>query len=369
MRTLVVSDLHLGSHTKGDALSDPELLAPLLAAAADCDRLILLGDVVEFRHGPERDALDAARRPLTELGAALAPGTEVVIVPGNHDHHLLSPWLQRRARTAPPPPLGLESSVEPAPGDPIAQLAQWLSPAEIRIAYPGVWLRPDVYATHGHYADLHLTMPTLERLAAGVMTRIVGLSAGGAAGAEDYEAVLAPIYAWIHALAQRIPTERGGSLHGGSVRGWDALTGRDRRGVRRRAMATLFPVAIAALNRARIGPFRADLSGAALRQAGLYGIGRALLGLGVDAPYVVFGHTHRAGPLDGDDLSEWRTTSGSMLVNSGCWVSEPSFLGPNPSRSPYRVGFAVWVNEQGPPQLVNLLDAHCSATPGVKQTA
>ncbi len=248
-------------------------------------------------------------------------------------------------------------------------MARWLSPAAIRIAYPGVWLRPDVYATHGHYADLHLTMPTLERLAAGAMTRIVGVSANGAGSAEEYEAVLAPIYAWIHALAQRIPPELGGSLHGGSVRGWDALTRRDRRRLRRRAMAAMFPVGVAALNRARIGPFRAELSGAALRQAGLYGIGRALARLGVGAPYVVFGHTHRAGPLDGDDPREWRTGSGTALVNSGCWVSEPSFLGPDASRSPYRVGFAVWVDDHGPPQLVNLLDAQPSATPGVKQTA
>ena len=31
------------------------------------------------------------------------------------------------------------------------------------LAYPGVWLRPDVYATHGHYVDLHITVPSFER--------------------------------------------------------------------------------------------------------------------------------------------------------------------------------------------------------------
>ena len=94
--------------------------------------------------------------------------------------------------------------------------------------YPGIWLRPDVYATHGHYADLHLTMPTIERLAAGVMGRIVGLGDGGPRSAEQYEAALVPIYAWIHAVAQRIAPELGGHLHGGSVRGWNALTGSGR---------------------------------------------------------------------------------------------------------------------------------------------
>ena len=61
-----------------------------------------------------------------------------------------------------------------------------------------------MYATHGHYADLHLTMPTLERLAAGVMARIARLPTDGPSSSDDYEAALAPIYAWIHALAQRL---------------------------------------------------------------------------------------------------------------------------------------------------------------------
>jgi hypothetical protein len=101
---------------------------------------------------------------------------------------------------------------------------------------------------------------------------------------------------------------------------------------------------------------RSQLSGAALRQAGLSGMGDVVGRLGVDAPYVVFGHTHRAGPLPGDDVSEWRAPTGASLINSGCWVHEPSFIGSDPSRSPYRVGFGVWVEDAGPPRLVNLLD-------------
>jgi hypothetical protein len=337
-------------------LQSAEQRALLLREAAECDRLVLLGDLTELRHGPQRDALEAARGPLTELGAALAPGAEVLIVPGNHDHELLSGWLARRARSGPPPALGLESVVEIEPGDTLDQIAQWLGPAPVRARYPGVWLRADVYATHGHYADLHLTMPTIERLAAGVMGRIVGLRARGPRSAEHYEQALAPIYAWIHAVAQRIEPELSGSLHGGSVRGWNALTGPGRRGVRERALVAAFPALIFALNRAGIGPLSPDLSGAALRRAGLRGAEQALWRLGVEAPHVIFGHTHRAGPLPGDDAGEWRTAAGAQLVNSGCWVSEPSFLGPDPSRSPYRVGFSVRLRDEGPPELVNLLD-------------
>jgi hypothetical protein len=78
--------------------------------------------------------------------------------------------------------------------------------------------------------------------------------------------------------------------------------------------------------------------------------------LGVDAPHAIFGHTHRAGPLAEDDRAEWRTARGTQLMNVGCWVYEASFLGDSPGRSPYRPGFAAIVEENGAPELVNLLD-------------
>jgi Calcineurin-like phosphoesterase len=356
VRTLVVSDLHLGSQTKRDVLRDLDALQELCDAAAQCDRLVLLGDVLELRHGPERDALEVAREPLTRLGQALGPDREVVIVPGNHDHHLLGAWLDRRDLGGQPAPLGLETEIDLGPGEALTELAGWLAPARVRAAYPGVWLRDDVYATHGHYADLHLTMPTLERVAAGVMARIARLPEDGPSSSDHYEAALVPIYAWIHALAQRLAPDHGGHLHGGSVRGWQALTGRGRRGVRRRALAAGFPVFVWGLNRAGLGPLRSELSGAALRRAGLGALADVGGRLGVDARYIVFGHTHRAGPLPGDDTTEWGTAYGASLVNSGCWVREPSFMGSDPSRSPYRVGFGVWIEDSGPPELVNLLD-------------
>ena len=74
--------------------------------------------------------------------------------------------------------------------------------------------------------------------------------------------------------------------------------------------------------------------------------------LPITAPYLVFGHTHRAGPLPGDDPAEWRTAAGGRLINSGCWVHEPAFG----DDGPYRVGFAVTVGDSGPPALVNLVD-------------
>ena len=84
-----------------------------------------------------------------------------------------------------------------------AALAAHAAPARVGVAYPRVWLRDDVYAIHGHYSDLHTTVPTFERLAAGAMARwVISLPEEGAS-ADDYEAALSPLYAWMHALAQR----------------------------------------------------------------------------------------------------------------------------------------------------------------------
>jgi hypothetical protein len=351
-------------------LREPAALEALTRAVREADRLILLGDLLELRHGPAGDALAVAEGPLRQLGEALGPEREVVMLPGNHDYEVLTGWFDRRAgrardngrvaggATGSPAPLGLQTEVCSVPEEILGRLAALMAPARVRVSYPGIWLRDDVYATHGHYADVHTTMPTIERLGAGVMTRIAGRPADQFRTAEDYEAVLAPIYAWIHATAQRIPPERSGNLHGGSVRGWGALTGPGRRGLRRRAMAAGFPLLVAGLNRAGVGPLRPELSGPALRRAGLRGMEAVATRLGILAPYVIFGHTHRAGPLPGDDSSEWRLPGGGQMINTGCWVQEPSFTGPEPSRSPYRVGFAVWVEDApAPPRLVNLLDS------------
>jgi predicted phosphodiesterase len=357
--TLVVSDLHLGAHTRRDVLRRAESLARLVDKLAGVSRLVLLGDVVELRHGPVRDALSDARATLEALGAAVGADGEIVIVPGNHDHRLLDAWLERRARAGPPERLGLCAQVDWRRGEPLASVAGFLGPARVRGCYPGVWLRDDVYATHGHYCDRHTTVPMLERLGAGVMARLV--RDRGLSSAEDYERVLAPIYAWINAVAQWGGPELGESSHGASAQAWRALagsgSGRRRRSVRRRAVIVAFPVAVRLMNRLGLGPLQADVSAVELRRAGLRAFGEVCSRLSLDASWVVFGHTHRAGPLPNDDRSEWLTPAGGALINSGCWVYEPGFLGRDPLRSPYRAGFCVWVPEAvgRPPELLNLL--------------
>jgi hypothetical protein len=336
-------------------LRRPQLRAPLFAALEGIDRVVLLGDILELRHGPLRDALDAGREFLTELGDTMGACGEVVIVPGNHDHHLLSAWLERRARRDAPPPLDLESAVDWRPGEPLATVARWLGPASVRAAYPGVWLREDVYATHGHYSARHTTIPMFERLGAGAMARVLGEPPGGPARAEDYEAALAPLYAWIHAVAQTAGGNIAGSQRASS-RAWRALAGRSgRRSLRRRAAVGAFPVLVAGLNRAGIGPLQSDVSMPELSRAGLRATAQVIAALGVGAPYVIFGHTHRAGPLPSEPEADWKTATGGRMINAGCWVYDRQFVGERPGEGPYWPGTGVLVFDEGPPELRRLL--------------
>ncbi len=365
MLTLVVSDLHLGARGGRARLHDAAVLERLTAAVAGADRLVLLGDVVELRQGPVREAFAGALPILTAVGEALGPAGEVVLLPGNHDHHLLDSWSARRAVTEPPHELGLSAEIDWAADEPLAALTAALGAggATVSVRYPGIWLRDDVYAMHGHYLDRHTTMPILERLTAGVNARVLRDGVLGLTRAEAYEAALAPTYAWIHAITRGrgvvAPLADAVAEPGeeGSMRIWQALAGERRASaLRRYALGAGVRAVVIALNRFGIGPVRADLSPAALRRSSLVAFGAVLSSLSVRSNYAIFGHSHRAGPLPGDDRGEWAAPTGARILNSGCWVHEPDFLGPSPATSPYRAGFAVIVDGAEPPRLVNLLD-------------
>jgi hypothetical protein len=396
MRTLILSDLHLGGTARSDLLRRPELREPLLREAAGADRVVLLGDVLELRHGPPRESLAAAREFFESLGQVLA-GKELVLVAGNHDHSLIEPWLARRAELPEPGTLGLEQLLEPAEASSmVEQLAEWAAPANVSFAYPGLWLRPDVYAMHGHYLDCHLTVPTIERLSVGAMGRLLGRPADKFASVADYEAVTAPMYAWRHAVARDART--GDALNGiATVHAWQALGGggegegasaaashngtigraRARRSalaarLRERAIVHGFPLAVAALNRAGLGPLKAEISSGELRGAGLRAMGEVASRLGLGDAHVIFGHTHRAGPLARDDLREWNRppavpggAPGARLVNVGCWTYDSIFLTATPGESPYWPGTIAVVGDDGPPELKRLLldRAHAELAP------
>ncbi|HYM45045.1 MAG TPA: metallophosphoesterase [Solirubrobacteraceae bacterium] len=408
MRTLIVSDLHLGGLSGIDLLRRPGLRASLLAELQDVDRLVLLGDVLELRHGPPHEALAAARPFFEDVGRALGEG-ELIVTAGNHDHLLVSTWLDARALHA-PGPLRLEHRIAAAEASPmLAQIAEWTRPARVQGAYPGLWVRPDVYAMHGHYLDCHLTIPTLERLGVGAIGRLLERPPSALDTVEGYEAVTSPIYAWRDVMARYART--GPALNGvATVRAWHALGGgrgvdedglhggagtgameagggvngahaanahgggdassrNGRAGIvraagsslGRRALKSGFPLMVSALNRAGLGPVSADISRGELRRGGLRAMGEVAARLDLGDAYVVFGHTHRAGPFPGDVESEWRGRSGARLVNSGCWTYDSIFLTAKPGESPYWPGTCVLVEDSGPPVLKRLLLNHSYA--------
>jgi predicted phosphodiesterase len=357
MRTAVVSDLHLGGLANADVARFPEPLEALVEAVADADRLVLLGDIVELRERPIAQALEVSRHVFEALGRALA-GREVVIVPGNHDHALSEPWLAGLRLDGDELPSDTEWPV--TSGDAAAgRIAGWMPDCQVTLAYPGLRLRPDVYATHGHYLDLHLTVPRLESIAASAMGRLTGLRKGPAS-ATEYETILGPMYAFYSGLAQGASARalvRGGSL---SRDVWRRVAGNsDRSGAS--AVATRFllgrvtiPGAVAALNGLGFGPFSPVLTGEELRRSGLLAMARVAEVLAPGAGHVIFGHTHRPGPLERDDAAEWTTLSGTRLWNSGSWLHEGAFVRTG-RESPYWPGTVLMLDDEGPPRLQNAL--------------
>lgn len=348
MRSVVVSDLHLGVASGVDLLRHSTVRERLIAFLEPGDRFVVLGDGLELRQVPVRAAAAPALALLREVAGRVGPNGSIVMMAGNHDHGLVAPWIEARLQQSDPPVLSPAETVDPSQAGPLAAaLAEAAAPAGFELAYPGLWLRDDVYAIHGHYLDLHTTVPTFERLIAGAMARwVVALPQEGATP-DDYESALAPLYAWLHALAQR--AQHGAALAGAgaSSRAWVAMAGagRARRPLRAAALGVGYSAAVAALNRLGVGPVRRDLSGRALRQGALHGMSEVVARLGIDARHVLFGHSHRAGPLDGDDQAEWRGRSGARLMNTGSWVFQPHFLTGGPGRSPYWPGSVVVVED------------------------
>jgi predicted phosphodiesterase len=369
MRTALVSDLHLGILADADVARAGREQAALVDAVAGADRLVLLGDLVELRERPLAEALEVARPLVQALGRAMA-GRRVLLVPGNHDHAFAEAWLARLRLDGERLPAEAEWPVSIEDGA-AGRIAAWMPDCEVSLAYPGVWLRPDVYATHGHYLDLHLTVPRLESIAASAMGRLtrLGQSADSAA---DYETILGPMYAFYGGLAQSATAAalaRGGSFsrtvwqRASDGRAPDTASAAETAPARDRATAAAtrfllgrvtIPGAVAALNVLGLGPFRATLTGEELRRSGLLAMGRVADALAPGAEHLIFGHTHRPGPLESDDPSEWTTASGTLLWNSGSWLHEGAFVRTGPE-SPYWPGTVIELVDEDPPRIRNVL--------------
>lgn len=344
MRTLVISDLHLGGRGGRDVLRRPVALRALVAALDGIDRLVLLGDVVELLEGRVAGALADARPVLLALGRAMAGG-EIVVVPGNHDHLLVRAWLRRR-RTA-DQALGASTRVPRDATEPLAEVTAALHAggARVRVHYPGAWLGPHVFAHHGHYLD--------QRLAGGPLARLVrNAEEAGLGPADVYEVGRAPSVAAASLVVRDLPDgfEEGVERLSGIARSiGKAVLGRD--GVQ---------TANAQARNERIAAVSSVWLDRRLERAGLSSLRRVADDLGVlpRARHVLFGHVHRLGPLTADEaLGAWRPDpDGPWLWNSGSWVYEPLLVRPGETMSPYWPGGALLLVDERTPQVLRLLD-------------
>jgi predicted phosphodiesterase len=347
MRTAIVSDLHLGSGTGEDIARDPAIRELLLAELAKADRLVLLGDVLELRDFPLPHVLEATQPFFAALGEAMA-GRRIVLVPGNHDHPLAQPLLEELALDG-DGSLGLEHRGLPS-NKPLSRIASWLGEAELSIAYPGVWLRDDVYATHGHYMDCHMTLPRMECVAAAMVIRRSG-QPFAPTGPGDYERILRPIYGLASGLAE-------GGLGNGPSRpsewAWEAISGHRRNGgrirgvLRKAALGTGVPTGIWLLNRALRADFTPEVSADSITRDGIVAATEMARSLQLDASHVITGHTHRAGPFEGE--ADWPIPGGGRLHNTGSWVYADAFHHPGTPPNAYWPGTVTWLEDEGPPR-------------------
>ena len=234
--------------------------------------------MLELRHGPMREALEAARPVLEAIGEALGPDGEVVLVPGNHDHRLIAPWLDWRARNGAAEPLGLEERAGPKRVVGTREhRAACCARRSLDVAYPGVWL-----ATTS-------TPPTATTSTATSRSRASSASPRACSGAslrrarpsappspDDYEVALAPMYALLDAIAARVGDGRaaapGHALGARVASGCRPTAARACAGPR--CSPARFPLAIAALNRVgHRAAARPTCSGVELRRAGLRAMG------------------------------------------------------------------------------------------------
>jgi predicted phosphodiesterase len=344
VRIAFVSDLHLGTRTRIDLVRRPDVRARLVDALRGCDEVVLLGDAIELRDRPLDVALAAAAPFLAELGAALGNG-RVVLVPGNHDHRLVHETAGADRRS---PPTGLVREIKPGRGGAAGAIRDRLG-AELVVAYPGWRATDGVWATHGHYLDAHSNAPTLEVAAAALTGLARRRPAMLARSHDDYEAVLAPAYAIYYGVAQRPRLQRLADAGKGLVRHVEARLGA------RGAAGAAGARGSGGLARARFAGGRLGTAPGELRRPGLLPFRLVLERLRVEADHVLFGHTHRTGPLPGDPECCWRCRGGTALWNTGSWVYEPGYVGVQGSRSPYWPGTVVTLDGSAPPRVHRLL--------------
>ena len=226
MRTAIVSDLHLGSGHGEDVLRDPAIrrvaargdrAAP---TASSCSATCSSCASCRWRRRSS-----AARPFFEELGEAMA-GREVVARP-RQPRPPPRRAAARRARARRRPAARARAPPRPRRRPDRAGSPAGSATAELRIAYPGIWLRDDVYATHGHYMDCHMSLPRAECLAAAAADARLRPAARPGRRRPTTSGSCARSTASPSALAQARP-RAGRRRRRPSERAWQLLSGSDR---------------------------------------------------------------------------------------------------------------------------------------------
>jgi len=304
-------------------------LARLLDALDGIDRLVLLGDTVELMEGRSQHAMNVAEPVLRAIGRRLGAGRELILVPGNHDAPLVRSWVRRHREG-----LEVQTSVETTATPALARIAGWLLPAQVQVRYPGVWLAPGVWATHGHYLNRHLVPESTY----GVLRGLFGGLPWSGASPGDYEQGGRPS---LVGAARLLPRPVATLLQDMSDL----------------ARASTMPLARRQLLHRRIAPLTSAVLGQQMQRASIPALAHVVRQLGVEADWVVFGHVHRLGPMPGDDLQQWRGPGGRpRVVNTGAWLYEPLLVDRATPPHPYWPGGAVRLEDGRDPQAIGLLD-------------
>jgi UDP-2,3-diacylglucosamine pyrophosphatase LpxH len=379
LATAILSDLHLGAAHGDDLLRYPYFCERLREQLIGIEHIVLLGDILDLRFQQLETALQIAGPFFAMLGEVLSTAhtPRVTYIPGNHDHHFAVQLIEaaREQALLDETPFALQQIIAPPSFFLCRQLTRMLGgQVPVRVAYFYDTLdssQGTILLTHGHYLDLHIDSGPARLL--NLAQSVLGAANQGTEQITPdlYEGLLRPQYEllyWIGqspsgaALQSRI-YER---LRGGAPA--DGMLGQLRQTALRRAASAagnmglalaetianrLFKERVSLTSPAREAQVEATIRAFSLSLEALAGY----LPRGVHA--VVFGHTHRPGPLEGIDASErWMVTLAgqpTMVLNAGSWLYD----GGKARRPDYRPqrwpGTYILIPDQGPLRMVEVL--------------
>ncbi len=379
MATAILSDLHLGAAHGDDLLRYPFFCELLREQLDGIDHIVLLGDILDLRFQQLSTALQAATPFLEMLGQVLreVKHPRVTYIPGNHDHHYAARLIELEQEQAieSGEPYEFRHVIAPPNFFLCRQLARLIGgEVQVRISYFYDLLDSSagkIFITHGHYLDLHI-----DAVPARLLTLLqASIAAAGqsvdALSPELYEDILRPQYELLHWIGQspgggQIQSRIYERLRGGAPP--STRLSQIRQAALRRAASVGGKVGIAVAesiaNRLIKGGF--SLTSPA-REAQAEETIRAFSAslealeayLPTGAQYVIFGHTHRPGPLEKIDLPEHWTVKmhgqDTLVMNSGSWLYD-SGKARRPDYRPMRwPGTFILIPDRGQPRLVEVL--------------